>query len=247
MTSGAVTQSDVTILISCYQQAALLPAAVSSALSQTMPGRVVVVDDGSDDGSADVAQRLGVAVQRLPHRGALATFRAGVDLVETPFYCLLNADDELEPRYLELTRPHIDEPDIGFVYTGTRLVGSDDRIVRAPEYDPRTLRWGNYVHAASLVRKAAYDDVGGFDPGFADHHEDWALWVAMAAGGWRGVAVDEPLLKYRRHEEGSRNRESAREIERARWRLFRRHPRLYGATGLGRLVGSSLKLALTGR
>jgi glycosyltransferase involved in cell wall biosynthesis len=208
---------------------------------------VVVVDDGSDDGSADVAEQLGVAVERLPHRGALATFRAAVDAVETPFYCLLNADDELDPHYLELTRPHIDEPDIGFVYTGTQLTGSEDRIVHVPGYDPLTLRWGNYVHAASLVRKAAYVDVGGFDEGFADHHEDWALWVAMAARGWRGVAVDQPLLRYRRYETPSRNRESANEIEQARWRLFRRHPRLYGVTGLGRLLGSSARLALTGR
>ena len=65
----------------------------------------MVVDDGSVDDSLQVAEALGVPCHALPHRGALATFRAGVDLVETPFYLLLNADDILEPTYVERTRP----------------------------------------------------------------------------------------------------------------------------------------------
>jgi glycosyltransferase involved in cell wall biosynthesis len=238
---------EVTIVVSCYRQAAFLPAAVASARGQTVPCRVVVVDDGSDDGSLDIAEGLDVEVVGFPHRGALATFRGGVDLVDSPFYVLLNADDELDHRYVELTRPLIEDEDVGFVYTGVRLVGAQDRLVHVPAFAIDTLRFGNYVHAASLVRKGAYESVGGFDDGFADHHEDWALWMAMAAAGWRGVGLDEPLLTYRRHAEGSRNAESVRDIEAARWRLFRRHPRLYGARGLARLAASRAKLAVAAR
>jgi len=239
--------SDVTIVISCYRQADLLPAAIESALAQTVPCRVVVVDDGSDDGSPEVAESLGVETVRLPHRGALATFRAAVELVETPYYCLLNADDELDPRYIELTRPHAEDPAIGFVYTGWQFVGAKEYIMNVPPFSASRLRWDCYVHAASLVRKVAYDDVGGFDGRFADHHEDWALWVAMVANGWRGAGVDLPLLKYRRHEEASRNAESHRDYEAVRWRIFRCYPRFYGVSGLARLLLSSVKFAFTGR
>lgn len=242
-----VSRPDVTIAVTCHDQASLVSAAVRSALSQERACGVFVVDDGSQDGSPEVAEALGVTVHRLSHRGALATFRAAVDLVETPFYCLLNADDELEPGFVARTRPALDDPAVGFVYTGYRLVGAASGVVRVPPFDLATLRWGNYVHGASLVRKAAYESVGGFDERFAGHHEDWALWVAVARAGWQGAAVDEPLLRYRRHVQGSRNPATTREVELARWLLFRRDPGLYGASGLLRLAASRVRLAITGR
>lgn len=242
-----MSQPDVTIAVTCHDQVAFVAAAVRSALAQERAGRVFVVDDGSTDGSPDEAARLGVPVHRLSHRGALATFRAAVDLVDTPFYCLLNADDELEPGFVARTRPALEDPAVGFVYTGYRLMGAASGVVRVPAFDLATLRWGNYVHGASLARKAAYESVGGFDERFAGHHEDWALWVAMARVGWQGVAVDEPLLRYRRHEYASRNPSAARDVEMARWLLFRRDPGLYGAAGLLRLAASRIRLALTGR
>jgi glycosyltransferase involved in cell wall biosynthesis len=244
---AVASDPDVTIVITCYEQEPFVASAVRSALIQTLPARVIVVDDGSTDRSAAIAERMGVEVRRRPHAGALSTFRAAVAAVETPLYILLNADDELDARYVELTRPHMDDPSVGFVYTGMQLAGSAQGTVGAPAFDVRTLRWGNYVHAASLTRLAAYESVGGFDARFADHHEDWALWVAMARSGWVGRAVDVPLLRYRRHDAVSRNPARYRDVEAARWRLFRRSPDLYGTWGAARLVGSSVRLAITGR
>lgn len=63
--------SDATIAITCYNQAKFIGEAISSALAQTYPSEVLVVDDGSTDGSPDVAEGMGVTVVRRPHRGAL--------------------------------------------------------------------------------------------------------------------------------------------------------------------------------
>jgi glycosyltransferase involved in cell wall biosynthesis len=235
----------VTIVITCFNQVAFIEESVRSALAQSVPCRVIVVDDGSTDGAPDVAEKLGAEVIRLAHRGALATFRAGVELVETPFYCLLNADDALNPAFVERTRPVLDDPRVGFVYTAVARTGASTGIDPARTFDRGALRWGNYVHAASLTR-AAYRAVGGFDPAFHDHLEDWALWVAIVAEGWVGVAIDEPLLRYRQHGENSRNKTSRGEVERARLRIALRHPRYYGATGMVRLAGSAARLAITG-
>jgi GT2 family glycosyltransferase len=237
---------DVTIVISCYEQQAYIAEAVQSALGQTWPARVVLVDDGSADDSLRVARALGVECRALPHRGALLTFRAGVELVETPYYLLLNGDDVLEPTFVERTRPLMDDPAVGFVYTGFEWFGAAQRLFPAPPFDARALAYGNYVHAASLVRTGAYHAVGGFDERFADHHEDWALFLAIARAGWLGVPVDAPLLHYRQHAVQSRNRAEMASIEEARWRLFRRDPGAYGLSGAARLIASRLKLAVTG-
>jgi GT2 family glycosyltransferase len=242
-----LSAADVTIVVTCFDQAAYIADALRSALEQTRAVRVLMVDDGSTDESVRMARDLGVDCLELPHRGALATFRAGVERVGTPFYCLLNGDDILDPRFLERTRPAMDDPRVGFVYTGFEWFGAAHRVVEAPPFHVRTLRFGNYVHAASLVRKAAYESVGGFDERFADHHEDWALWLAMARKGWVGVPVNEPLLRYRQHEGQSRNRAETARIEDARWRLFLRDPAAYGVSGLLRLAASRVKLAVTGR
>lgn len=237
---------DVTIVITSYNQGPWIGEAIASALAQRHPCRVVVVDDGSSDGSVATARGLGVEVVARDHAGAIATFRAGVDLVRTPFYLLLNADDVLEPDYVEATLPLMADRRVAFVYTGVRYIGARSGVVSVPQWNAGRLRWGNFAHAASLVRKSAYDAVGGFDPAFADHHEDWALWVAMAAAGWRGAAVDWPLLRYRQHQSASRNRVEQRAVELARWRLARRHARWYGPLGFLRLVASSVRLAVTG-
>lgn len=237
---------DVTIVVSSYQQEVFLGEAIQSALDQSWPARVVLVDDGSTDKSVAVAEGLGVKCYALPHRGALATFRAGIDIVQTPFYVLLNGDDILDPRYVERTRPHMDDHKVGFVYTGFEWFGAADRSFRAPPFDDRALAYGNYVHAASLVRTEAYRAVGGFDERFADNHEDWALFLSIARAGWVGVPVDAPLLRYRQHEGASRNRAEAARIEEARWRLFRRDPGAYGLAGTARLLVSRVKLAVTG-
>ncbi len=134
------------------------------------------------------------------HTGARsATFRAGVDLVETPFYCLLNGDDILDPRYVELTRPQMDDERVGFVYTGFEWFGAAERRSR-----PRPSTRERWPTATTHTQPAwcaprPTDSVGGFDERFADHHEDWALWVAMTRKGWLGAPVDQPLLRYRQH------------------------------------------------
>jgi glycosyltransferase involved in cell wall biosynthesis len=236
--------SDVTIAITCYNQARFIGEAISSALAQTYRPEVFLIDDGSTDGSADIAEGMGVKVVRRPHRGALMTFRAAVDLVTTDYYCLLNGDDALEPEYLERTHPHMQDPSVGFVYTSWRYIGAMSGIQHARPFDARPLLFGNYVHAASLTRRSAYEQVGGFDEAFKDHFEDWALWVAMVQAGWKGVAVDEPLHRYRRHDWPTRNPTSMRAFQRARLRLALRYPTAYGITGFTRLAASAARLAL---
>ena len=236
--------SDVTVAITSYNQAEFIGEAISSALAQTYPTAVLVVDDGSTDGSADIAERMGVRVVRGPHRGALMTFRAAVEVVATDYYCLLNGDDALEPDYVEQTRPHMEDPSVGFVYTGWTYVGSMSGVEHARPFDSRSLVFGNYVHAASLTRRSAYEQVGGFDAAFRDHYEDWALWVALVQSGWKGVPVDEPLLRYRRHDSPSRNPVSTGALQRTRLRLALRYPTAYGVRGFIRLAASGARFAL---
>jgi glycogen synthase len=248
--------TDVTVVVIAYNQASFLRAAIQSAQNQTIPVRVVVVDDGSKDDSVAIARSLGCDVEQRPHQGALATFRAAADLVQTPFFVRLDGDDFLAPTFVADTLSVMsDDPGLGFVYTGMQLFGATDHYEPALPFSPSRLRWYNYAHAASLTRTAAYRQVGGYDPEFSRGFEDWALWCAMVDVGWRGAGIDQPLLFYRQYPQGDKHAagpQSAyadshvnpRAAEEARWRIARKHLRYYGPVGWARLLISRILLRL---
>ncbi len=132
------------------------------------------------------------------------------------------------------------DPWIGFVYTAARFFGAREGATHPPPFDRRSLLRGNYAHGSSLIRTAAYRSVGGYNSAFERTLEDWALWVDMVAAGWRGRLVNKELLWYRIHRQASRGTRSMREVRAARWRLWRRHPRAYGITGLSMLIAGEL-------
>ena len=222
-----MSSAAVTIVITAYNQAAFVAEALRSALQQTIPCEVILADDGSTDDTVAIARRHRVRVLQLPHRGVVATYRAGVDAVATPFHIILNADDILDDRYVEATLPLASDSRIGFVYTGYRLFGASELTVPARAFDVGRFLWTNYAHVSSLTRTAAYNDAGGFDNRFSASLEDWALWVAMLDRGWRPAWVSDPLLWYRQHQSKSRNDYRGRAGWVTRLRLVRMHPSLY--------------------
>lgn len=230
-----LTGSDVGVVVTCYGYAALLPEALESALGQTWaPGRVLVVDDGSPDDTAGVAARYadrGVEYLRRPNGGPGAARNSGARACDSKYVVFLDADDRLDPRYLERTLPVLAAaaPDIGYVYTQVRYFGVEDGVSRFPDWDVKTLLKWPFVHASALLRgelarSHPYDERRR--PGV----EDWDFYLGLAEAGYRGVLVDEPLLWYRKHGGESRGDrlEAHAEAERTFHEILRRHWRLGG-------------------
>jgi len=90
------SSGDVAVVIAAYNHARFLPAAVESALGQTHPpAELVVVDDGSTDGTGEVAARYAPRVRclRQDNAGARAARNAGLDATRSPWVAFLDADD----------------------------------------------------------------------------------------------------------------------------------------------------------
>lgn len=95
--------TSASIIISNHNYARFLPAAIESALGQTVPVEVIVVDDGSSDGSAEVIESFGGRIRSIlkPCGGQASAINAGFALSRGDVVLLLDADDVLHPDAVE--------------------------------------------------------------------------------------------------------------------------------------------------
>ncbi|WP_159029906.1 glycosyltransferase family 2 protein [Streptomyces marincola] len=200
----------MTAVITTYNRRNVVPDAVASALAQTVRDiEVLVVDDGSADGTADdLAERFGhdarLRVVTRPNGGAPAARNTGLDHARGPFVALLDSDDLWDPGYLEsqlavfAAKPWAD------------LV-IDDGICEEPDGSVRRLSaYANWVLPDSIdalcrgtwilpsltvVRTAAARDIR-FDVALRRCDDTDFIWRFVDAG-YRVAGNPEPLGRYR--------------------------------------------------
>jgi glycosyltransferase involved in cell wall biosynthesis len=248
----------VSIVIPNFNLGRFVGEAIASALAQTHPDlEVIVVDDGSSDDSLThiratpgfLAGRVALVAQA---NGGVARARnAGAARASGRFLVFLDADDLLEPAYVErcLAALQAAPPSTGYAYTQMRYFGASEGIYRSKPFGRWRLIRGNFINASALVRREAFEAAGGFDPGLTGH-EDHALWVALLELGWTGVFVAEPLLRYRRHEAASRNTLTRARLRELHADVAIRHPGLFWLHLLlhpGRARAAAARLRLAGR
>jgi glycosyltransferase involved in cell wall biosynthesis len=225
----------VSIVIPNFNLGRYAGEAIASALAQTHPAvEVIVVDDGSSDDSLErIRATPGVRAGRVQllaqANGGVARARnAGAARAGGRFLVFLDADDQLEPAYVErcLAALEAAPATVAYAYTQMRYFGAAEGIYRSKPFGRWKLIRGNFINASALVRREAFEAVGGFDAGMTGH-EDHALWVAMLARGWGGVFVPEPLIRYRRHQAASRNTLTRARLRQLHADVAIRHPRLF--------------------
>jgi len=249
----------VSIVVPCHNHARYLRRAVDSALAQTYDGfEIVIVNDGSTDDTHEVATQL---IARHPEAkitlidqeqmGAPRARNSGVAGSSGEYVLLMDSDDTIEPEMLAETVAVMDaDPRCGIVYTYTRHRCDpddppervfEDSVQEYPEFDfAHWVRRNPQLDACSLVRRQAFDETGGLDPGqFA---EDLDLWLGITKRGWRARLVPKPLFNYWHHGGARESGESWTQPIQLRWQLIHKHPELYDEGE--RLFVASLMLGL---
>ncbi len=207
----------VSVVVPSYNHAAFLRECLDSVLSQGWPNlELIVVDDGSSDGSLDIlrdyAGRITLLQQRGGRQARARNLALGVATGE--FIAFLDSDDRFRPERLASAL------DAFAARPGTDLVWGDFRCIDEAGAVIDEVNWnagaqtdfrlsliaGNPICNASVtVRRGALDSIGGFDerlPRSCDGH----AWLRMAARGMRFVHCGRSVVDYRMH----RGNDSAR-------------------------------------
>lgn len=214
---------DVDIIVAAFNAHRWVCDAIDSALAQTYARvRVVVVDDGSTDGTADLLRgRYGARIDVIesPHRGLAAARNEGIRSTSGEFLQFLDADDLLSTTKIEqqiarfradpacaLVHCAFDQFDDGV--PGSRRPAPPSFVLKCEGQDPwRALLSGNFIPPLTpLVRRDAVTEAGGFDESL-EACEDYDLWLRLAAHGCRFSYLPKVLASYRLHPDSmSQNR-----------------------------------------
>ena len=186
------------IIIPCFRHGRLLGQAVDSALAQTHRAvEVIVVNDGSEDETEDVARSFGDRIQYVTkENGGLSSARnAGIGLARGQYLLFLDADDLLHPEAVERLVAAAGGSGDRMAMMGVRCFATEhDRTsgpVMIPGFHgpltPQIFVHNHPVHGI-LCPKAAIVAAGGFDESLRAV-EDWDLWIRVALRGMDVVSI----------------------------------------------------------
>jgi glycosyltransferase involved in cell wall biosynthesis len=206
--------SSVSVVIPCYNYGHFLREAAASVLG-SQPGvdvRVLIIDDASPDGSAQVAKEIAAddprveVVAHAANRGAIPTYNEGIiEWADGDYTVLMSADDQLTPGALSRAAEFLDaHPNVGFVYghplhfqQGQPLPVARTSVQGSTVWPGQRWLAARYRDGKSVitcpevvVRTSLQKRAGGWNPGLY-HSADMEMWLRLAAradvGYLRGV------------------------------------------------------------
>jgi glycosyltransferase involved in cell wall biosynthesis len=189
----------VSAVITVYDGERYLAEAIDSILAQTYtPGEVIVVDDGSTDGSARVAQEYEqVRYVFQPHRGHPAALNTGIEAATGEFIAFLDADDLWTPEKLSFQIPYLfEQPDVGFTLALLRnFVEPGAELPSRPTQDLLVCDEVLLTVGTLVARRGTFERVGVFDTDYVHGYDvDWFI-RAKEAGVAMGIVRETCLLR----------------------------------------------------
>lgn len=199
--------STVSVVIPTFNRAHVVDQAIGSVLGQTYQNlEVIVVDDASTDHTEEVVKAFGDSrVHYFRHeqnRGAPWARNSGAEVARGEYFAFLDSDDRWFPELLERQLAALIEfsPAVGMICCGMiRTDGESRRVVipaaRSLTFDGNLIDGVGICTSSFLVRRAAFQNIGGFDVRFSSFQDfDFLLRIARE---YRIEAIDDVLLEYR--------------------------------------------------
>jgi hypothetical protein len=206
-----MSERSVSVIIPCHNGAKFLAEAIASALAQTSPAlEILVIDDGSTDGTDQIAAQYPVRYIRQTCQGVSVARNAGIQASQGKYLVFLDHDDRLLPHALAIGVACLEQNfECGFVYGQHQSLDSDgNRIDEQPQEptfqvsvanDYALMLRGQFPvpPARIMFRRAVFEQVGGFDPSLVNS-QDYDLCLRVAAR-FLACRHNQVIAEYRQH------------------------------------------------
>jgi len=214
--SNPNTNPLVSVIIASYNHLQYVEASILSVLKQTYrPIELIVVDDGSTDGSVELLQRLaaehGFDLTLQANKGLSRTLNEAIARCKGTLVAPFGSDDLMFPHRIETQVNYLrDKPEVGICSANIEIIGPTGEVLPAKEQRRRDLpfrrlgfadlffnRQPGPAAATLMLRREAFEKAGGFDPSI--RLEDVYIQLAIAKAGYFVDVLGEPLSQYRKH------------------------------------------------
>ena len=201
----------ISVVIPTFNRIRLVARAIDSVLKQSLnPYEIIVVDDGSDDGTSEMIQNKYKSIKLIQQQnnGVSAARNNGIKHAKGDWIALLDSDDEWTEKKLENQVDRlIKTPEYDFCHTNEIWIRNGVRVNQRKKHE----KYGGYIFdkcldicrispSSVLFRKNILDHVGGFDDQLPVC-EDYDLWLRITAE-YRILFIDDPLIiKYGGHDD----------------------------------------------
>lgn len=202
-------QPAISVIIPAFNRARVLPRALDSVLAQTLsPAQILVVDDGSDDGTPDLMLSDYPCIDYLQqeNKGVSAARNLGIQNAKGEWIAFLDSDDQWLPRKLERQWALLEQnPEMKVCHTDEIWIRNGRRVNPKRKHAKR----GGWIFrhclplcamspSSIVIHRSIFDEVGLFDETLPAC-EDYDLWLRITAR-YPVLLIDEPLLvKYGGH------------------------------------------------
>jgi teichuronic acid biosynthesis glycosyltransferase TuaG len=221
----------VTVIMPAYNAERFIGQAIGSVQAQTFTDwQLLVIDDGSRDGTCDVVQALAEQDSRIcllrneQNMGVAKTRNRGFDLCKSPYVALLDSDDLWHPGKLQRQLELMAQSGAEICYCSYGIVGADGNRAKPDYLVPeqvgfKKLLKENVIGCSTVVLASRLLEKYRFETSL--HHEDYALWLRMLRDGCAAAGCREVLANWRLIE-NSRSFDK-RKSACSRWEIYRNY------------------------
>lgn len=213
---GAIFESNppITVLLSCYNGEKWLAEAIQSICKQSLSDfEFLIIDDGSQDQSLKIIRRFAEIDHRIrivekENTGLPDSLNLGLNLANGRWIARIDADDIASTQRLQKQYTAVKEnPDLVLVGSYQIEIDKDGKEINTHIYPNSHKKLVHnllthkkfFAHSSSFFCRQTAIDVGGYRQRILKA-EDYDLWLRLSRKG-RILCIDEPLIKFRRHDE----------------------------------------------
>lgn len=201
----------ISVIIPVHNRASTITRAIKSVLNQVHPAdEIIVVDDGSDDGTSEILVNFGQVIKliRQENRGVSAARNAGIRAAIGNWIAFLDSDDEWLPEKLQNAENFIIENPGLFIFQSEEIWNRRGRMVN-PRKKHRKVGGSIFKEciplcivspSATLIHRDVLEKIGYFDESLPVC-EDYDLWLRVARHYSIGFDPKPGIIKYGGHED----------------------------------------------